>query len=357
MRAEGREVRCVGAIKLLTAKQVQLQLALRHFLDGLSVRRSGNDKELRPLLEAQVAAEVAKRAEGGEEAPAEAVEVARLQALGFGRKQRAGGGGQRPARPAQGRKRSAKPAEGDASSGSDASGDEDSDESESEEEEEEIDIDELLQKDEDVFEVEKLLEWRSAEGGGREFLVKWKGFSAKETTWEPEANVLEKGMIKAVLKKPEFGKRAAPQKKAKPVESAQAPPPPPPPEPTRARSSRAGAQAASEAARRANQLDAASDDEEASEESGEEEAVHPPPPPRAVPTAPGKKQKAVPQGQRKRPATAAPKPAAKKQKGKPKQPKGKARLPIPDTDSSDEDTPLDQRVRVPQRPADSSDEE
>ena len=157
----------------------------------------------------------------------------------------------------------------------DESSDEDSD-SEEEDEEDGIDIDELLQKDEDVFKVEKLLEWRSAEGGGREFLVKWKGFSAKETTWEPEANVLEKGMIKAVLKKPEFGKRAAPQKKAKPVESAQAPPPPPPPEPTRARSSRAGAQAASEAARRANQLDAASDDEEASEESGEEEAVHPP---------------------------------------------------------------------------------
>ena len=51
MRAEGREVRCVGAIKLLTAKQVQVQLALRHFLDKLSVRRSGKDGELRPLLE------------------------------------------------------------------------------------------------------------------------------------------------------------------------------------------------------------------------------------------------------------------------------------------------------------------
>jgi hypothetical protein len=57
MRAEGREVRCVGAIKLLTAKQVQVQLALRHFLDKLSVRRSGKDGELRPLLEAAVAAE------------------------------------------------------------------------------------------------------------------------------------------------------------------------------------------------------------------------------------------------------------------------------------------------------------
>ena len=65
MRAEGREVRCVGAIKLLTATQVQKQLALRHFLDKLSVKRSGKAAELKPLLEAAVAAEVAARAAAG----------------------------------------------------------------------------------------------------------------------------------------------------------------------------------------------------------------------------------------------------------------------------------------------------
>jgi hypothetical protein len=68
MRAEGKEVRCVGAIELLTAKQVQVQLALRWSLDGLTVKRSGKDELLRPLLEAEVAKEVAKRAEAASEA-------------------------------------------------------------------------------------------------------------------------------------------------------------------------------------------------------------------------------------------------------------------------------------------------
>eukprot|EP00966_Prymnesium_polylepis_P160207 3703969-Prymnesium_polylepis.1 len=86
MREEGREVRCVGAIALLTAKQVQVQLALRWSLDGLVVKRSGRDDVLRPLLEAEVAKEVAARAAGGEVAPTAEAEVARLKALGFGRK-------------------------------------------------------------------------------------------------------------------------------------------------------------------------------------------------------------------------------------------------------------------------------
>ena len=65
MREEGREVRCVGAIALLTAKQVQVQLALRWSLDGLVVKRSGKDEVLRPLLEVEVAKEVEARAAAG----------------------------------------------------------------------------------------------------------------------------------------------------------------------------------------------------------------------------------------------------------------------------------------------------
>ena len=82
-------------------------------------------------------------------------------------------------------------------------------------------------------------------GGGREFLVKWKGYSTKESTWEPEINILEKGMIKKVLKQPAFGQAA--QRETEPAEREAERP-----KPTRARSSRASAQAASEAARRAN---------------------------------------------------------------------------------------------------------
>eukprot|EP00966_Prymnesium_polylepis_P041722 968699-Prymnesium_polylepis.1 len=233
MREEGREVRCVGAIKLLTAKQVQVQLALRHFLDGLSVRRSGNDKELRPLLEQQVAAEVAKRTEGGMEPPTEAAEVVRLKALGFGKKAREGGG---PRSTAGKRRRREAVGDGDAGSGSGSDeSDESSDgsESESEEEDDGIDIDELLQKDEDVYKVEKLLAWRWAEGGVREFLVQWEGYSKEETTWEPEPNILETGMIKKLLQKQ---KRAAPGGHRPPKKAAPEPAEPeataPAPEPT-----------------------------------------------------------------------------------------------------------------------------
>jgi hypothetical protein len=207
--------------------------------------------------------------------------------------------------------------------------DEGSDESESESEDDDW-IDELLQKDDDVFKVEKLLEWRWRSGGVREFLVKWEGFSNEDTTWEPEENILETGMIKKVTKKRAARGGAKPPKQApRQREPERAEAAAPAPEPTRARSSRAGAQAASEAARRAAERDAAASEASAEESEPEEVA---PSPPRAVRTAPGKKQKAAaPKGQAKRA-----KPAAKKPAGK------RAKL---DSDSSDDedDLPLDQR--------------
>ena len=365
MREEGREVRCVGAMELLTAKQVQVQLALRHFLDGLSVRRSGKDGELRPLLEVEVAKEVAAREAKGEQAPTKEAEVARLRLLGFGPKARVGGGRQQRTGAQPQRTARAKRANGGESSreSSGESSDESSDESESESEEEgEIDIDDLLQKEEDVFEVEKLLEWRQAAGGGREFLVKWKGYSTKDTTWEPEANILEKGMIKQVLKKPAFGQRGKPKKTAVGGSAPQSTAPEPAaPEPTRARSSRAGAHAASEAARRANQRDAESDRESEGSESKESEAEEVPTP-RAVPVAPGKRQKAAPpHGQAKRAKPAAKKQVAKKQKvptAKGTAAKHKPPAPPPEFDSSDEEVQLDQRSKAAKRVVtDSSDDE
>ena len=209
-----------------------------------------------------------------------------------------------------------------------------------------------------MYKVEKLLEWRWREGGGREFLVKWEGFSNEETSWEPEENILEKGMIKKVSKK-----RAAPGG-CRPPPKAQAPqreaePPAPVPEPTRARSSRAGAQVASEAARRANQQDGESSSQEEPSEAEEEE---PPPQPAA------KKQKTVPPPAPKKPAKrAAPKPAAKPAAKKaapaPKQTskaKGKRKLVqnAADFDSSDEEMALGEQCRkAPRRVPDSSDED
>lgn len=40
------------------------------------------------------------------------------------------------------------------------------------------------------YEVERILGVRAAGvGGGREFLVKWKGFGVEANTWEPEGNL------------------------------------------------------------------------------------------------------------------------------------------------------------------------
>lgn len=43
--------------------------------------------------------------------------------------------------------------------------------------------------DEDVYTVESLIGMRREVGGKREFLVKWKGYSRGEATWEPEKNI------------------------------------------------------------------------------------------------------------------------------------------------------------------------
>ena len=72
-------------------QQQLVEAKMARALGGESVRRSGKDSELRPLLEEQVAKEVQARVQGGAEEPTEAEEVARLKALGFGRKQRTGG--------------------------------------------------------------------------------------------------------------------------------------------------------------------------------------------------------------------------------------------------------------------------
>ena len=63
MRAEGREVRRVGAIALLTAPQVTKQIALRVFLDKVQVeRRTGKKEEMVAVLTGLVQREVAARA-------------------------------------------------------------------------------------------------------------------------------------------------------------------------------------------------------------------------------------------------------------------------------------------------------
>ena len=51
-----------------------------------------------------------------------------------------------------------------------------------------------------VFEVEKIIKKRS-EKNRTEYFVKWKNFSSKFNTWEPEENILDPGLIQEYQEK------------------------------------------------------------------------------------------------------------------------------------------------------------
>lgn len=51
------------------------------------------------------------------------------------------------------------------------------------------------------YEVEKLVDIYFKKNGDREFLVRWKGYSPKDDTWEPEKHLNCKELIQAFLKK------------------------------------------------------------------------------------------------------------------------------------------------------------
>lgn len=51
------------------------------------------------------------------------------------------------------------------------------------------------------YEVARIVDVHFKQNGEREFLVRWKGYSAKEETWEPESHLNCKHLIDAYLKK------------------------------------------------------------------------------------------------------------------------------------------------------------
>ncbi|KAG8233828.1 hypothetical protein J437_LFUL008050 [Ladona fulva] len=56
--------------------------------------------------------------------------------------------------------------------------------------------------------VEKVVEVRFKKGGKREFLIRWKGFSSSDDTWEPEENLNCPDLIEKFLQKLEKGRMA-----------------------------------------------------------------------------------------------------------------------------------------------------
>ena len=53
----------------------------------------------------------------------------------------------------------------------------------------------------DVYEVETVLEMRTTDDARREFLIKWKGWSSKWNSWEPEVHILDKRVLRKFNKK------------------------------------------------------------------------------------------------------------------------------------------------------------
>lgn len=50
-----------------------------------------------------------------------------------------------------------------------------------------------------VTQVSKIMDYVELKDGTRQFLVRWKGFSAKQNTWEPEANLQCPDLIQKFL--------------------------------------------------------------------------------------------------------------------------------------------------------------
>ncbi|OQV18209.1 putative E3 SUMO-protein ligase CBX4 [Hypsibius exemplaris] len=81
---------------------------------------------------------------------------------------------------------------------------------------------ELSDIGEQVYKCE-LLKQRRIRNGRVEYLVKWKGWSAQHDTWEPEANILDPGLIIAFNARPKSGrgrKRRQPLPKEEPGPSS-----------------------------------------------------------------------------------------------------------------------------------------
>ncbi|XP_071451569.1 chromodomain-helicase-DNA-binding protein 2-like [Hetaerina americana] len=63
-----------------------------------------------------------------------------------------------------------------------------------------------VEGDTEEYEVEKVIEVRFKKGGAREFLIRWKGFTAKDDTWEPEENLNCPDLISKFMAKVEKAK-------------------------------------------------------------------------------------------------------------------------------------------------------
>ena len=246
-RSGDKEVRRVGAIRMLTTVQVKQQLAMRA---GFPSRASLVSTEPpRSVLQAIVKTEVdAREAEHGPDAVTTDDEMERLRELGLGRQRRA------PRRHARRPERRTKSTQWCSSSSS--------------EDDEGCYFDPSLLQGNDVYKVERILDVREDSQAGREFLIKWRGWSTKWNNWEPEAHILDRRMIHRFYKRTRY---TAEHSITIQDQSSLDQPPQMQPAPTRQRSTRSGARVAAEKARRAANDDAEGSDGQS--ESGEHDGL------------------------------------------------------------------------------------
>lgn len=153
--AEDVLVRRVGAVSLLTCKQVERQLALRSPQSPVPRNKGERVDALKALVRAEV--EERERICGSDAIDSDG-EIDRLKALGFG--------------PCAGSKALTHVKE----EGSN------------------------VLSAPDVYKVERILDVRKGPSG-REFLIKWEGWVKRWNSWEPEAHILDRDMLDRFLRK------------------------------------------------------------------------------------------------------------------------------------------------------------
>lgn len=72
-------------------------------------------------------------------------------------------------------------------------------------------LDETAKDPEKEYEVERIIDVHFKKNKTRDFLIRWKGFSARDDTWEPEENLNCQELIAKFMEKVEKARNAAPK--------------------------------------------------------------------------------------------------------------------------------------------------